>query len=374
MNTDHILLEARALSAGYRKRIIVDDISFTLHAGEVLTLIGPNGAGKSTVLKTIANQIDLISGDAVICGKSVQDQTEKELARQISVLLTDRITAERMSCFDVAAAGRYPYTGLLGMLSDQDKQIVQDALKMVGADDLADASFSRISDGQRQSVMLARAIAQEPKVLLLDEPTSYLDISRKLDFLCLLRKLARERGIAVIQSLHELDLAQRFSDKLLCIRDGRAQRFGTPDIIFSGDYITELYSIRNGRYDPLYGTSEPSAYTGQPQVFVIGGGGTAIPVYRKLYRAGIPFATGVIHENDLDYPAAKALAADLITAPSFEPIPDEAFRSACEIMMQCETVICTLEAFGTMNHANQKLRNLAEQINKLQTDIKKQPS
>lgn len=369
MTQKPILLETKSLSAGYQKKIIVKDISFTLHVGEVLTLIGPNGAGKSTVLKTITGQLEPISGDITLCGKQLAEMNEKELAKKIAVLFTGRITAERMTCFDVAAAGRYPYTGLLGLLSEHDKAIVHDALKMVGAEDLSDSAFSQISDGQRQIVMLARAIAQEPEVLLLDEPTSYLDISRKLDFLCLLRQLAKERGIAVIQSLHELDLAQKFSDYLLCIQGGIAQRFGTPDEIFCGDYINELYEIRNGRYDPLFGTAEPSARKGQPQVFVIGGGGTAIPVFRKLYRAGIPFAAGILHENDLDYPVAKALASELITAPAFEPIPDDQYDCACEIMLRCESVICTPEHFGTINAANKRLRDLAEQHGILQADI-----
>lgn len=364
-----LLLETNALSVGYKKKIILENISFRLHAGEVLTLIGPNGAGKSTVLRTIANQLAPISGDVILCGKSLSLQSEKDIARQLSALFTERITAERMTCFDVAAAGRYPYTGMLGVLSDNDKHIVRRSLEMVGAAELADVDFNRLSDGQRQIIMLARAIAQEPSVLLLDEPTSYLDISRKLDFLCLLRNLAKERGIAVIQSLHELDLAQRFSDLVLCVQDGKAQKIGSPEEIFCGDYISDLYRIQNGRYDTLYGTPEPAAFQGQPQIFVIGGGGTAIPVCRKLYRSGIPFAAGVIHENDLDFPVIRSNAAKFISAAPFEPISEAQYHQALDLMSQCESVICSVARFGTMNIRNRDLCMLAEKQGKRITEI-----
>ena len=354
-----VLLETKELAAGYRKKVIADGISFNVHAGEILTLIGPNGAGKSTVLKTVAAQLDCISGEIALCGRPLDSLHEKEIAKQLSILFTSQLTAERLTCFDVAAAGRYPYTGMLGLLSERDRAAVTEALEMTGAAELAELDFREISDGQRQSVMLARAIAQEPRVLLLDEPTSYLDISRKLDLLTLLRRLAAERGIAVVMSLHELDLAQKFSDQVLCISGGKAQRIGKPEEIFCGDYISELYGIRAGRYDPLYGTAEPLPSAGAPQVFVIGGGGTAIPVYRKLFRMGIPFAAGVLHENDLEYPAARALASVVITEKAFEPVSEEAVGKAASVMKQCREVICCTAYFGTMNQGNQRLREQA---------------
>ena len=363
------LLETKDLAAGYRKKVIADGICFTVRAGEILTLIGPNGAGKSTVLKTVAAQLESISGEIALCGKPLDSLHEKDIAKQLSILFTARMTAERLTCFDAAAAGRYPYTGMLGLLSEKDRAIVTEALEMTGAAALAEQEFREISDGQRQSVMLARAIAQEPRVLLLDEPTSYLDISRKLELLTLLRRLAKERGIAVVMSLHELDLAQKFSDQVLCISSGRAQRIGTPEEIFRGDYISELYGIRSGRYDPLYGTAEPAPPAGDPQVFVIGGGGTAIPVCRRLFRAGIPFAAGVIHENDLDYPVLAALSTKLITAPPFDPIPEEAFTAARDCMTQCRSVICTVSSFGTLNRQNEALRALAEAAGTLRTAL-----
>lgn len=350
------VLQTDALSVGYSRKPVVDGLTVSVSAGEICTLIGPNGAGKSTVLKTIAAQLPLIAGTVALCGDNLNTLHEKDVSRRLSVLLTQKITAERMTCGDVAATGRYPYTGMLGILTAQDQEIVREAMALVGAAHLYDTDFRQISDGQRQCVMLARAIAQQPKIMLLDEPTSFLDIGHKLHILTLLRRLAKERQIAVIQSLHELDLAQKFSDTVICVHNGKAERTGTPEEIFSGDYIAELYGIENGLYDARFGTAEPSAVQGEPEVFVIGGGGAGIPVYRKLHRAGIPFAAGVLHENDLEYPVAKALASFVITEKAFEPICEEAVGNALAVMKQCREVICCTAYFGEMNTGNRELK------------------
>ena len=354
------VLQTDALCVGYSRRIIVDGLTFSAAPGELCTLIGPNGAGKSTVLKTIAAQLPLISGTVSLCGDAIRLLHEKDIAKRLSVLLTQKITAERMTCGDIAETGRYPYTGSLGILTPRDKEIVHEAMELVGAAHLYDTDFRQISDGQRQCVMLARAIAQQPQIMLLDEPTSFLDIGHKLHILTLLRQLAKERRIAVIMSLHELDLAQKFSDTVICIHGGKADRVGTPEEVFSGDYITSVYDIRNGHYDPRYGITEPDTVTGVPELFVIGGGGAGIPVYRKLRRLGIPFAAGILHENDLEYPVAKALASVVITENAFEPIRQETISKALSVMSKCKTVICSVTYFGEINRANETLLHEAD--------------
>lgn len=359
------VLCAEALSVGYGKKIIVDGLSFTLEKGCVLTLIGPNGAGKSTVLKTIMGQLPAISGNVALCGSALQKLSEKDIAKRLSVLLTDKVRAEKMTCGEMAETGRYPYTGAFGVLGADDRAAVKSAMEMTGVYDLYDTDIGQVSDGQRQCVMLARAIAQQPEVLLLDEPTSFLDISHKLQILTVLRKLAAENKTAVIQSLHELDLAQKFSDLVLCVKDGKAERIGTPEEIFTDENIIRLYNIKNGGYNTLYGTAEPEPAAGEPRVFVIGGGGKGIPVYRSLQRRGVPFATGVIHENDIEYPAAMALAASVVTEKAFESITAENIERAKGIIKGCDRVICAADGFGTMNAGNKALYDFARENNKL---------
>ena len=358
-----ILLSSDNLSVGYGKKVTVGGLTFEVRAGEILTLIGANGVGKSTILKTIASLLPGISGTAYIENKDISAMTERDSSKVLSALFTQRLTAERMTCYEVAATGRYPYTGRLGILSDHDRQIVDEAMEMTSVTHLADTDFNLISDGQRQIVMLARAIAQQPKVLLLDEPTSFLDINNKLRLLTLLRRLSKDKGIAVIQSLHELDLAQRFSDKLLCIKDGKADRIGTPGEVFSGDYISELYGIQNGSFIPELGICEQEKPCGAPGIFVIGGNGQGIPVYRDLARRGIPFAAGMIFENDIDFPIAKALASEVLTAKAFEPIDKALVERAENIITNCKKIISTKKSFGSFDSENAELLRFAENKN-----------
>lgn len=349
------ILSSKKLSVGYGKKVIVSGLEFEVNRGEILTIIGPNGAGKSTILKSIAAQLPVISGKVSIAGTDISAMSAHDIAQKLSVCLTERITAEKMTCEDIVSTGRYPYTGRLGILSESDRNIVHEAMELTGISYLSDTDIRFISDGQRQTVMLARAIAQQPDVLILDEPTSFLDINNKLRLLSILRELVRSRNITVLQTLHELDLAQRFSDKILCIKNNKADRIGAPEDIFKGDYVSELYGVTSGSFLPEFGTTEAAKVTGEPQIFVISGGGSGIDTYRRLQRQGIAFAAGIIHENDIEYPVAKSLAAELVIEKAFEPISDESVRKALDIMKRCSEVICCLDSFGTMNIGNKRL-------------------
>ena len=353
------ILFAEHLNVGYKGEIVIGDIRLEAVPGQILTLIGPNGAGKSTILKTITRQLDPIGGVITLEGKDLKTLKEREIAKSVAAVLTGRPTPELMTCWDVVSSGRYPYTGRLGILSQHDREKTEEAMALVRVEFPRERDFNQISDGQRQRVLLARAICQEPRVLIMDEPTSFLDIKHKLDFLTLLRELVLSKDLAVILSLHELDLAQRYADRILCVRDGRVDRIGTPEEVFSEGYIEELYGVERGSFDALFGNVESEAVTGDPLVFVIGGGGSGIPVYRRLQRQRIPFAAGVIHEGDLDYPVAKALSARLVTQDAYGPIGPAALREAEEIMLRCRAVLCPQTRFGPMNEGNLRLRELA---------------
>ena len=361
------ILRTDSLAVGYDSAPVVSDILLTALPGQVVALIGPNGVGKSTVLKTLLRQLAPLDGAVVLAGRDLRAYDPRALARTTSAVLTGRPEPELMTCREVAAAGRHPYTGRLGILSRRDRERVEEAMALVGVSDLADRDFNRLSDGQRQRVLLARAICQEPRLLVLDEPTSFLDIRHKLDFLALLRRLARERRLAVLLSLHELELAQKCADRVVCLKDGRIHRAGPPEEIFTAGYIETLYDLDRGRYDPRFGSLEPEPVPGPPQVFVIGGGGRGIPVYRQLHRRGIPFAAGVLPGSDLDLPVAEALAAELVTDAPMEPVSDGAVDRALEIAAGCRALICCPERFGTVDRANERLAAFAGERGMLRT-------
>ncbi len=347
------------MTVGYGRQPLIEQIEIRLKRGEILTLIGPNGAGKSTILKSITRQLSLLGGTVYLDGISMAEMSGREMARKLAVVMTERIRPELMTCEDVVAAGRYPYTGRLGILGEEDWKKVHEAMDLVHALDLADRDFSQISDGQRQRILLARAICQEPEAIVLDEPTSFLDIRHKLELLTILKEMVKKRRLAVVLSLHELDLAQKISDQVVCVHGNVIEKYGAPEEIFSDSYMEELYEMTRGSYNAAFGCLEMEPAQGNPKVFVIGGGGWGIPVYRKLQREGIPFAAGVLQENDVDYPVAKALASRVIVEKAFEPISEESYLQAKEVLESCEKALCPLPVFGAMNEGNKKLKELA---------------
>ncbi len=348
-------VSAEHMTVGYDGKPLIENIEIGVRRGEILTLIGPNGSGKSTILKSIIKELKLIAGTVVLDGHDMAALKERDIAKKLAIVMTERIRGELMSCWDVAATGRYPYTGRLGILTKEDRAIVDAAIRTVHAEDFKERPFNRISDGQRQRILLARAIAQQPEVIVLDEPTSFLDVKHKLELLDVLKTMVREQNVAVIMSLHELDLAEKISDRVVCVANNRIDRCGTPEEIFRDDYISALYGMETGSFNALFGSVELPAVSGEPKVFVIGGGGSGVPAYRALQRAGVPFAAGILPESDLDFPVAKALAAELVSVPAFSAINEATERAAAARMLSIGRAVSTVPAFGETNAANRRL-------------------
>lgn len=247
-NMTNYYFSTKKMCVGHDNKPLIREMEIALQKGEILSLIGPNGAGKSTVLKSIAGQLKLIGGTVYIGDGVLSGMKADELARKMSVVFTEKIKAEMKSCRDVVATGRYPYTGWFGILSGEDERIVDDVMELTHVADIGEQDFNRISDGQKQRVMLARAICQEPEIVILDEPTSYLDVKYKLEFLSILQEMRDKKGLTVIMSLHELELARIVSDKILCLKGEYTERFGTPEEVFESDFIERLFDIREEEF------------------------------------------------------------------------------------------------------------------------------
>ena len=350
----------RQWAVGYDGKPLIKDIEIRLQKGRILTLIGPNGSGKTTILRSITRHLQSVAGTVYIDGRSIRDMTHRDLAYKLSVVLTERMRTERMTCEEMVETGRYPYTGPLGILSEADRAQVREAMALVNVTDLRDRDFMRISDGQRQRVLLARALCQQPEILVLDEPTSYLDIRYELELLDILRDMARQRGITILMSLHELDLAQRISDEVLCVKGEYISHYGSAGEIFRRDLIHELYGLTQGSYNPLFGSVEMRRPQGEPRVFVIAGGGTGIEAYRTLQKNRVPFVTGILHENDVDFQVARDLAGCVIAERSFHSITDEVYGRALEKLKECGAVVNCLREYGEINARNRELMERAE--------------
>lgn len=240
--SEKCLVYADSVQIGYGKKMVAQGVHFSLHAGEILALVGPNGCGKSTLLKTIAGFLPLQGGTLLLNGKKADRMGRPERAKFLSVVTTLRPDAEWMRVWDVAASGRYPFTGRLGILSEEDRQIVEEALQRLKASDLKERYFNELSDGQKQRVLLAKSIAQRPKLLILDEPTSFLDIRYQLEFMQIARSLAKEDGMALLMSLHEISIARILANRILTLKDGRQDASGSADLL-TEEYVRELYEI-----------------------------------------------------------------------------------------------------------------------------------
>ena len=354
-----------SMTVGYDKKPVIKKIDINLEKGEILTLIGPNGAGKSTILKSITGQLELIEGTVFLEKECLNRMPESEVAKRLSIVLTERIRPELMTCEEIIETGRFPYIGRLGILTEKDHRIVEETIRLVGVEELKNKEFLKLSDGQKQRILLARAIAQEPEILILDEPTSYLDIRYKLEFLSLLQKMAKEKHLTVIMSLHELDLAERISDKILCVKGEYVECSGTPEEVFQPGYIASLYGIEQGSFDEISGRIELEKIEGEPEIFVISGNGRGITYFRKFQRKGIPFSAGILWENDKDTEVAEALAVNVIKVPAFEKIGEEAYKQGIMEIDRCKKVVCTLKEFGSLNEKNRKLYLYAKQCGKL---------
>ncbi len=240
-------LELKSLAAGYDGRCVIKDISAVFNPGEVTAILGGNGAGKSTLIKAVAGFIKPMGGCVRLDGVDVGSISRNERARRIGVMLTKSSEAGFMSCRETVAMGRYPYTGYFGVLSAEDQRVTDEAMELCDCSDMADTDVQKLSDGQRQRVMIARAICQEPEILLLDQPTAFLDIRYQLDILALLQRLAVKKQMAVLYSVHQPRLALYGSDRILALKGGGQFMFG-PASALAGR-IRELFDMDSIEFD-----------------------------------------------------------------------------------------------------------------------------
>jgi len=253
------VLEAASIRIGYRfskkdYQVVADDLSFTIKAGELTCLVGPNGVGKSTLLRSICGLQALLAGEIWIYDKKLSEISQIDLAKQVAVVLTSSINVGALRAFDVVALGRHPYTNWSGRMSHNDDSAVMDALLKVDAVKLSDRQFNTLSDGERQKILIARALAQEPHILLLDEPTAYLDLSRRVMLMQMLRSLAHDWGKSILISTHDLDLAMQSSDVIWIMGEDGSMSSGAPeDLVLSGQF-EKIFAQQGVKFDNKSGS------------------------------------------------------------------------------------------------------------------------
>lgn len=239
---DHAI-KTEHLKVGYEKTIIVPDFDVQFEKGKIISIIGANGCGKSTVLKAIGRIIPSAGGTVIINGSDIAGMKSTDIAKDMAILPQTPSAPGTLTCTELVSYGRFPYQKGLGKLSHKDKEIVERSLRQTNMYEFKDREIAYLSGGQRQRVWIAMALAQETDIILLDEPTTYLDLCHQLEVLELLKKLNREEKATIIMVLHDLNLASRYSDYLLAMRNGEVYSYGTPQEVFNEEMLKNCFRI-----------------------------------------------------------------------------------------------------------------------------------
>lgn len=240
---DSTALHVKDVSVGYGERTVLDTLNVDIKRGAVTSIVGPNGCGKSTLLRAMSRLLNPTKGEIVLDGKSIHDIPTRKLATQLGLLPQTPIAPDGIVVADLVGRGRTPHQGILGRWSQQDYDIVAEALETTGISDLAERSIDELSGGQRQRVWIAMALAQRTETLLLDEPTTYLDVKHQLDVLDLLTELNRDRGTTIVMVLHDLNLAARYSDELVAVSGGKVFAHGNPREVITKENVKSVFGI-----------------------------------------------------------------------------------------------------------------------------------
>ncbi|MCG3612237.1 ABC transporter ATP-binding protein [Clostridioides difficile] len=345
------MLKTNNLSVGYNNKVVISNINVEVKNGEILCLLGSNGAGKTTLLRSLSKLISPVKGEIYLNGVNINCISRKALSKKMALVLTNRLLGDLMTVQDIVNIGRYPYTGFFGSLSKKDLIMVDEALESVDALHLKKRYFDELSDGEKQKVLVARALVQEPEIIILDEPTTHLDIKHRLELINILKKLSKEKSISVILSLHEIDIALKSCDKVALIKNNKVIAYGQPEDVVDEDIINSLYELDDKNFNSLLGSVEISNKS-KNEVFIIGGGGKATPIYRAFTKKGIGLYSGIIHENDIDYEIGRTMGIKMFTENPFEPISDESFNLAIRNLNDSKIIIDTGFSVGETNKRN----------------------
>ena len=345
------VIHASGLDVGYNRKPVISGIEINALEGQVICLIGPNGAGKSTILRTLAGMLAPVTGTVYIGRDDIRSIKPNVLAKQMAVVLTEQLNVNMTTAYEIVSMGRFPYTGFFGRLNSDDHRIIRECMQTVGAAEFAERDFFHLSDGEKQKILIARALAQEPQLIVLDEPTSHLDIKHKVEVIRILNRLSTVNGVTVILAMHDVDIAVKSCQFVLLVKDGRVAAQGRPEDVIGEGVIGDLYGIEGASFNALTGSLEIFNEK-TPEAFVVSGTGSGIPVYRLLSRMGFGIATGVLQKNDIDYHIADSMKLTMIAGPGFEPVSNADISTAEALIAKTAFVVDAGFPAGTYNRGN----------------------
>ncbi|VUT27730.1 MAG: Cobalamin import ATP-binding protein BtuD [Candidatus Syntrophoarchaeum sp. GoM_oil] len=353
-------LEVRGIDVYYGDVRIIKDFTFNSDKGEFIGIIGPNGSGKTTLLKAMGRLLKPKVGVVLIDRTEIFSLHQKEFAKQVAAVPQDTQIDFDFKAIDIVLMGRNPHLGRLQMETAEDEQIARDAMDMTGSLDLADRPIGNLSGGERQRVIIARALAQQPRILFLDEPTSHLDINYQIETMELLKNLSEE-GLIIIAAIHDLNLAAQYCDRLIMLRSGEAVAIGKPDEVLTADGIKEAFRcdvivkrhpLTNAYYIAPLPKKKNSNRKSTSRVHLICGGGSGAQIMHALQDNGFKVSTGVLNILDTDYEVAEGLEIEVIVDAPFSPISEGSYQANLRMIERADAVIIAHVAFGFGNVKN----------------------
>jgi len=353
---------------------VIQDVSFMVRPGEILGIIGPNGSGKTTLLNIICGVLKPNSGHIFIQDKNVKEIPRKELYQILAIVPQDSITSFNYTVLDIVLMGRTPYLKGSFWEREIDYEVAINSIKDIGIYNLKDKYVSQLSGGERQKVTIAQALSQQPKILLLDEPTTHLDINSKLEIMNLITRLNKEQKITVITIFHDINLAASFCPRILILSKGRISAMGNAEDVLTSQNLEGAYNIpvvvkKNPITNRIYTTpinrrSFRTKLMGRKRVHLICGGGSGSLIMSRLKVDGYHISCGVLNVMDTDYETAKALEIPIVSEAPFSQISNDTYRENIEMIRSSEIVVLANVEFGYGNLSNLKAIEQALDIGK----------
>jgi len=363
------ILSVKDLSFSYNRQRILDNISFTVKQGSFVSVLGPNGAGKSTLVNVLSKVLKDFQGTISVGGRDIGSMTSRELARMVAVVPQYATPSFSFSVEEMVMMGRYPYGSRFGGETRKDLKVVKEVMEKTRTGELAGKRFNQLSGGEKQRVIVAQALAQDSPILLLDEPTSHLDINFQIEFMNLFTRLNREEGKTVIGIFHDINLAIQNDSLIMLLKEGSIFGFGKAEEIINRQNLRSVFhsDVFVGKnpvtgkiyvspvFDPGYGIRSHEKDRGEKKslkIHIIGGGGAATPVLNLLHHHGYQISCGVINTFDSDLSTCQMLDIPYIVEAPFSPISLDSQNKNLGFIKTSDVVILPEVEFGNGNFSN----------------------
>lgn len=355
------IIELRGVDFRYPGREVFLNLDLSIEEGEILGLIGPNSSGKTTLLKLADGLLVPQSGEVFFRGKPIRQMSRSHLASQVAVVPQEMEVPFAFIVKEIVLMGRSPYVGRFGWETEKDLEIVRKSMALADVAELEERPFAALSQGEKQRVLLARALAQEPRVILLDEPTSHLDLNHQVEIHELIRRLNREKNLTVLNISHDLNLAAEYCHRLVLLKKGSIDSMGTPSQVITEENIRRVYEIQVlVETNPISGAPRVipmvrGSFAGpapERTIHIICGEGSGVDSARRLLLRGYRVTLGVLNIGDTDQKIGKTLGLAMALEKPFSPISQEAYQKNQELIQKADLVLLERFSVGRGNLAN----------------------